>query len=170
MMLPNGVLSSSKTLTHPSLEVKNKNNTYYRVYLSRGLSFLRQRRVCCFRDFNNLNISIKPLPRNVLSKGVTICINFQLLKTIIWFTLSQHTTDLFVAQSLIINICSVSFCNYKKTVLILQCAAFLFSKFRRAILSLIVKSHEHCTTSKYQSIKARILHLPYITEYKSIQE
>src|SRR6218665_1231917 len=114
MMFLNMVLSSSKTLTHPSLEMKNKNNTYYRLYLRTELSFLRQRRVCCFRDFNNLNISIKPLPRNVLSKGFTICINFQLLKTIIWFTSLQYTTDLFVTQSLIINICSVSFCNYKK--------------------------------------------------------
>src|SRR6218665_1888073 len=77
------------------------------------LSFLKQRRVCYFRDFNNLNISIKSLPRHLLSKGFTLCINFQLLKTIIWFTLLQYTTDLFVAQSLIINICSVSFCNYK---------------------------------------------------------
>src|SRR6218665_2057141 len=149
MMLPNGVLSSSKTLPYPSLEMKNKNNTYYRLYLSTELSFLRQRRVCYFRDFNNLKISIKSLPRNLLSKGFILCINFELLTTIIWFTLLQYTTDLFVAQSLIINICSVSFCNYKKPVLILQCAAFLFSAFRRAISSLIVKSHEHCATSIY---------------------
>jgi len=45
------------------------------------LSFTRQRSVFYFRDFNNLNISrpIKPLPTNFLSKGFTICINFQLL-------------------------------------------------------------------------------------------
>src|SRR6218665_3752200 len=112
MMLPNGVLRFIQDFN--SCITINEEQKQYRLYLSTELSFLRQRRVCYFRDFNNLNISIKSLPRNLLSKGFILCINFELLKTIIWFTLLQYTTDLFVAQSLIINICSVSFCNYKK--------------------------------------------------------
>src|SRR6218665_2648581 len=38
---------------------KNEEQKQYRLYLSREHSFLRQRRVCYFRDFNNLNICIK---------------------------------------------------------------------------------------------------------------
>src|SRR6218665_404027 len=93
---------------------RNEEQKQYRLYLSTELSFLRQRRVCYFRDFNNLNISIKSLTRNLLSKGFIICISFQLVKTIIWFTLLQYPTDLFVAKSILINLRSVSLCHYKK--------------------------------------------------------
>src|SRR6218665_3020191 len=80
MMLPNGVLRFIQDFN--SCTTINEEQKQYRLYLSTELSFLRQRRVCYFRDFNNLNISIKSLSRNLLSKGFILCINFQLLKTI----------------------------------------------------------------------------------------
>src|SRR6218665_3647912 len=54
---------------------RDEEQKQYRLYLSTELSFLRQRRVCYFRDFNNLNISIKSLPKNLLSINFALTSN-----------------------------------------------------------------------------------------------
>src|SRR6218665_2948954 len=86
LIVVNDVVERGVKLIQDFNSSRNEEQKQYRLYLSTELSFLRQRRVCYFRDFNNLNISIKPLPRNLLSKGFILCINFQLLKIIICVT------------------------------------------------------------------------------------